>query len=107
MIDVRSALLAVIAGLATLNAIPASPGQDEWEFRVNRKPVAQAQRKVAAESDGTPPASGGVQDGQQYYVVMYSATWCGPCQGWKRNELPKMKAAGVSVTVVDCDKEPQ
>ena len=108
MIDVRSALLAVVAGLAILNAIPASPGQDEWEFRINRKPAVQAQRKVAAESDGTPPASGGVQDDdQKYYVVMYSATWCGPCQGWKRNELPKMRAAGVSVTVVDCDKEPQ
>lgn len=26
-----------------------------------------------------------------YEVVMYSATWCGPCQRWKRDEKSKVK----------------
>lgn len=109
MIDIRSAFLALLAGLGLLNSIPGA--QDEWQFQI-RRPAEKAQQVVAA-VPGAPPASISSQaakpavQGGEYYVVMYSATWCGPCQGWKRNELPKMKAAGVSVTVVDCDKEPQ
>ena len=118
MVDIRSAFLALLAGLSLLNSIPGA--QDEWQFRI-RRPAEKAQQGVDA-VPGAPPASVSSQTVQQpaektaekpaakpdeYYVVMYSATWCGPCQGWKRNELPKLRAAGVPVTVVDCDKEPQ
>lgn len=75
----------------------------KWDFTVRQQPAVDVPGVV-------PPAKG--QDGlpaapHEYYVVMYSATWCGPCQNWKRQELPKLRAAGISVTVVDCDKEPQ
>ena len=40
----------------------------------------------------------------EYYVVMFTADWCGPCQQWKRTELPKLKTAGIRVEMIDIDK---
>jgi hypothetical protein len=39
------------------------------------------------------------------YLVVFSASWCGPCQRWKANEKPKLK--GVFVTSVDIDEQRQ
>lgn len=39
-----------------------------------------------------------------YYVVMFTADWCGSCQIWKRDELPKLTAAGVRVEMIDIDR---
>lgn len=37
-------------------------------------------------------------------VVMFTASWCGPCQNFKRIELPKLEALGFKVgTAKDCD----
>ena len=40
-----------------------------------------------------------------YYVVFYTAKWCGPCQRFKANGLAQLQAA-YPVTVVDIDAEP-
>ena len=40
-----------------------------------------------------------------YTVVVWTADWCGPCQRWKRIELPALLKAGYKVTVKDYDTD--
>ena len=40
-------------------------------------------------------------------IVMHSASWCGPCQKWKRDSLPQWKAIGWTVDVVEDDATKQ
>jgi hypothetical protein len=36
-------------------------------------------------------------------IVMYSASWCGPCQKWKRESMQQWKAIGWDVSVIEND----
>lgn len=76
---------------------------NEWSFTVRQQPAVEKPGVVAPvrRQEGLPAAP------PEYDVVMYGAAWCGPCQAWKRNELPKLERAGVSVVLKDCDVEPQ
>lgn len=51
----------------------------------------------------SPPAA---TTAQQFYLVMWTASWCGPCQQWKRNEKAKLEAAGFEVVQIDGDQQP-
>lgn len=35
------------------------------------------------------------------YLVCFSASWCSPCQAWKRSEQKKIEAAGHTVMIVE------
>lgn len=40
-------------------------------------------------------------------IVMHSASWCGPCQQWKRDAMPQWKAIGWDVTIAEDDATSQ
>jgi thiol-disulfide isomerase/thioredoxin len=40
-----------------------------------------------------------------YKVVVISASWCGPCQRFKREQLPALLKSGCEVEVLDYDKD--
>ena len=45
---------------------------------------------------------------QDPYLIMFTADWCGPCRAWKNSGKKKqIEEAGVSVTFVDIDKNPE
>lgn len=55
-------------------------------------PVTAKEEKPAAKESGR-------------YLVVFTASWCGPCKQWKANERPKL--SGVSITTVDIDEQKQ
>lgn len=40
-------------------------------------------------------------------IVMHSASWCGPCQRWKREAMPQWKSIGWQVDIVEDDATTQ
>ena len=98
------ASLAVMMLAAALTA--HADDLDGWQFRVisvtRAEPAKQEAAMVSSEPDklaAAAPADSG------FYVVMFSAQWCGPCQSYKRTTLPALKDVA-SVTETDMDKEP-
>jgi len=84
----------------------AADDLDGWQFRVisiiPAEPVQQGAAMAVSEpskSAATEPVDSG------FYVVMFSAQWCGPCQAYKRSTLPQLREL-VSVTETDMDREP-
>ncbi len=98
------ASLAVMMLAAALTA--HADDLDGWQFRVvsvtRAEPAKQEAATVISEPDkaaAAEPADSG------FYVVMFSAQWCGPCQAYKRTTLPALKDVA-SVTETDMDREP-
>lgn len=99
----RASLAAVVLA-AALTA--HADDLDGWQFRVisvtRSEPAQQGAATVISEPDkavAAEPADSG------FYVVMFSAQWCGPCQAYKRSTLPQLREIA-SVTETDMDREP-
>ena len=99
----RASLAAVVLA-AALTA--HADDLDGWQFRVisvtRAEPAQQGAATVISEPDkaaAAEPADSG------FYVVMFSAQWCGPCQAYKRTTLPQLREVA-AVTETDMDKEP-
>jgi len=78
-------MIAAVAALAILIA-------DEWRFRVS---VAQPQAAPFEE-----------QADDDYYAVLFTASWCGPCQRYKQTTLPAVQQL-LKVTQTDMDRSPE
>lgn len=39
------------------------------------------------------------------YFIMFSGTYCGPCQRWKASEKQKLNDAGYQVTIINVDED--
>jgi len=78
-------MIAAVAALALLIV-------DEWRFRVS---VAQPQSAPFEE-----------QAEEEYYAVLFTASWCGPCQRYKANTLPQVERL-LPVTQTDMDRSPE
>jgi len=47
-----------------------------------------------------------VSEQKQRYLVMFTASWCGVCDQWKRDERASIEAAGFTIEIYDVDKRP-
>jgi hypothetical protein len=48
------------------------------------------------------------QEQKPYYIVMFTASWCPPCQSWKNNGGPqKIRDAKYNFTPIDIDANPK
>ena len=67
---------------------------DDWQFRVSRQ--ATSQPADFKEADAVSP----------YYLVLFTASWCQPCQAYKARTLPALKQK-FDVIETDMDKNPE
>ena len=99
----RASLAAVVLA-AALTA--HADDLDGWQFRVISVTRAETAQQGAATVISEPDkAAAATPADSGFYVVMFSAAWCGPCQAYKRSTLPQLREIA-SVTETDMDKEP-
>lgn len=63
----------------------------EWHFKV--VPVISSPEPIKAE--------------EEYYLCFFTASWCGPCQQFKRSGRLEEITKELSVTTVDMDASPE
>lgn len=84
------------------------PGFVVTEFGFKKPAPAVAPQSTPPTSSSTTSTPSSTSSPQREtaagYVLMYTASWCGPCQGFKRTELPKLEAMGIDIRQIDCSR---
>lgn len=60
--------------------------------------------KEAAQVEEVEPESE-TEEEKENKVYFFTASWCGPCQSFKRNELPKLKNANIEIYDIEDNPE--
>ena len=66
---------------------------DDWKFRVSVAQPQPAQFEEQAQAE-------------DYYAVLFTASWCQPCQRYRANTLPAVEQL-VRVVQTDMDRSPE
>lgn len=84
---------------------------ESWRFEVveirkadRSQPEQRTPMKTTEQPEPAQPAAAEPQS--EFYLVMFTASWCGPCQKYKSTTLPAIKDF-VSVTETDMDTSPE
>lgn len=97
------AILAAHQAVAT----PKEPVMGHSDQRVQldtpRNPIQDCQRLDLV--DATPGKHIFREGRDVYQIVAYTASWCEPCQRFKRKQLPALLKSGCKVIVMDVDKD--
>lgn len=91
------AAMAALFSVATLHADEATAAPAPAETA----PAVTAYLNSAAFLTGQPMADA------QYYIYIYSASWCGPCRALMPKvvaQYPEMKANKVEIILISCDR---
>lgn len=62
---------------------------------------------VVTESKTEPAKSSVSASDSDEYIVLFTASYCGPCRTWKKNELPKLHAIGRDVRQINIQTNTQ
>lgn len=86
---------------------------ESWKFEVVEirkadKPEPEQGTPMETTEQSKPAAepAAAAQSEPEFYLVMFTASWCGPCQRYKSTTLPAVRDL-VSVTETDMDKSPE
>lgn len=109
-------LLSLLCLVAVLAAAPVCSAQDETDAPDATEKVAKKKKKKPASPvvkaiKRTKKISGKLNDKADYYILLYSASWCGPCC----NEMPHVvkahkemaKDKRVEIVLMGCDHTPE
>lgn len=85
---------------------------DEWKFEVveirkadRPQPEQGTPMETTEQPEPAQPAAAAEPE-PEFYLVMFTASWCGPCQRYKSTTLPAVRDI-VNVTETDMDKSPE
>lgn len=93
------AAMAALFSVATVNAAEESAPAP-----------AETVPAVTAYVNSAPFLTGQPMADAQYYIYLYSASWCGPCRAVMPKilaEYPEMKANKVEIILISCDRTPE
>ena len=86
---------------------------DEWKFEVveirkadRPQPEQGTPMETTEQPESAMEPAAAAEPEPEFYLVMFTASWCGPCQRYKSTTLPAVKDL-VNVTETDMDKSPE
>lgn len=97
-----------LLGLAESESEAAGPtdGEDDSQHRAPVEGAAREPETKAPVEDTKNPKGQAATQSPKDYLIYFTATWCGPCQGFKPTVHKIRDEALIKVIEVDIDKNP-